>query len=216
MNKREIIKIQQGNETSLSIRALLPDGITKVPVVQIGDGFRPEHVYFTINGHETADGVSFEVKERLLVVAIPSTLPIAKYGIHVTGHMIELDKDALKEHFKEQHMVFDPTKPLQEATTPELLNQFVVVGNDVDCNFVNVFEIVPHSDNVCYDNYVTDIFMVGLPDAVLERLKEEYAQKVNDLNTLIARILASLGGGVSMMTEDEYEPALKALEEKLV
>lgn len=150
--KREIIKIQSGNETNLSIRALLPDGITTVPIDQY-EGFQVEHVYFTINGHEIEipDSEWIE-KDGLLVVPIHSDLVVGKYGIHVTGLMVS---------------------PSEEGTPA------------VDCNFIEAFEIVPYSDNVRYDMYHTDIFIVGLPDAELERLKAEYAAKVSEYQGLV-------------------------------
>lgn len=195
--QNETIKIQRLNDTTLCVRPVLPDGKTIVPIDDEGQGLTTDiSVVWGINGHETApvEGISF--KDGYICIPILYTMPLGAYDVHITGKMVD--------------------------------------GREVSDNRRAMFELVEYGNGISYENYYTDMVIVGLPDQYAEDLRRELAEKIVEAekarNAAVekseeyAEALMNLDdiarksdlGKMTVMTDDEYEPALADLNSKLV
>lgn len=142
--KQETIKIQVLNDTKLSIRPVLPDGKTVVPVEDITN----LRVSWGVNGHEVESMIEPEIikKDGYLVLPISSMLPLGVYDVHIQG---------------------------------------TIGGREISDNRLAMFELVKYGNGISYDNYYTDMVIIGLPDSELERLKAEYEAKRDEYQHLV-------------------------------
>lgn len=184
------IKIQVLNDTKLCVLPVLPDMKTIVPVESISN----LAVRWGLKGHET-EPVATTIENGYIVLPISHTMPLGVYSVHITGKIND-----------------------QEWSD----------------NRLEMFELVKYGEGIRYDRYYTKTVIIGLPDQYAEELRRELAEKIVEAekarNAAVekseeyAEALMNLDdiarksdlGKMTVMTDDEYAPALADLNSKLV
>lgn len=118
--KQETIKIQLLNDTQLSIRPVLPDGKTVVPV----DDITNLRVSWGVNGHEVDPMYEPTITKQdgYLVIPISSTLPLGVYDVHIQG---TIDGREVSDN---RHAMFELVKYGNGIAYEKYYTEMVIIG----------------------------------------------------------------------------------------